>query len=158
MRKRGWIRLLENEGNCHIFFSTHCVTPGCYMPLPLCLALALYSSSPPFFFFSCPKAYYIFSCALSLSPLPFTPFSLTPLLCPPVFFSLRLKCMHYFQPWLCGVDRESRTMAAFESHDRALEGGGGLQVFFFLSTVNSNRLMQLAYYWHIPPQQWTETK
>lgn len=115
----------------------------------------------PFFFFSCPKAYYIFSCALSLSPLPFTPFSLTPLLCPPVFFSLRLKCMHYFQPWLCGVDRESRTMAAFESHDRALEGrGGGIgcKSFFFLSTVNSSRLMQLAYYWHIPPQQWTETK
>lgn len=131
MRKRGWIRLLENEGNCHIFFSTHCVTPGCYMPLPLCLALALYSSSPPFFFFSCPKAYYIFSCALSLSPLPFTPFSLTPLLCPPVFFSLRLKCMHYFQPWLCGVDRESRTMAAFESHDRALEGGALAASLFF---------------------------
>lgn len=83
--ERGWIRLVGNEGNCHLFFSTHCVTPGCYLPLPSCLALALYSSSPPFF---CPKAYYIFSCALSLSPSPFTPFSLTPLLCPPFFFSL----------------------------------------------------------------------
>ena len=63
--ERGWIRLVGNEGNCHLFFCTHCVTPDYYMPLPSCLALTLYSSSPPFF---CLKAYYNFSCALSLSP------------------------------------------------------------------------------------------
>lgn len=68
----------------------------------------------------------------------------------PFFLSLRLKRMHYFQPRLCGVDRESRTMAAFQSHDPAL-GGHWLLVFF--STVHSNRLMQLAYYWHVSPQR-----
>lgn len=137
MRKRGWIRLLENEGNCHIFFSTHCVTPGCYMPLPLCLALALYSSSPPFFFLS-KSILHLQLCTLHfpLAIHTILPHS-SPL--PSFFFSLRLKCMHYFQPWLCGVDRESRTMAAFESHDRALRGGGviGCKSFFFLLSIQT---------------------
>lgn len=48
-----------------------------------------------------------------------------------LFFPLRLKGMRYFQPWLCGVDRESRTMAAFQSSSAAL-GGGPLAASIFL--------------------------
>lgn len=88
-------------------------------------------------------------CALPF-PTPFTPSSPHSSPSPSLFFSLRLKRMHYFQPWLCRVDRESRTMAAFQPHGPAL-GGHWLLVFF--STVNSNRLMWLAYYWHVWPQR-----
>ena len=144
MRERGWIRLVGNEGSCHLFLSTHCVTPGCFMPShppPMSGARVLLLLSSLFFL------YYIFSCVLSLSPprhshhspllLSFAfPFFFPPL--PP------FKRMHYFQPRLCGVDRESRTMAAFQSHDPVLERGGGeggalAATIFFFSTVNSKQ-------------------
>lgn len=137
MRHRGWIRPVGNERNCHLFFSTHCVTPGCFMSLPSCLVLALYSPSPPFFLSE--SVLHLQLCTLPL-PSPFTPFSLTPLLCPPffLFFSLRLKRMHYFQPRLCGVDRESRTMAAFQSHDPALGGALAVSIFLYCQFKQAN--------------------
>ncbi len=148
MRARGWIRLVGNEGNCHLVFSTHCVTPGCSMSLPLCLAHTLYSSSPPFFLSESVLHLQLCTLPFSLAIHTILPHS-SPL--PSFFFPpSALKRMHYFQPWLCGVDRESRTMAAFQSHDPALRGHW-LLVFF--STVNSNGPMQLAYYWHPSPQR-----
>lgn len=121
----------------HLLFHALCHPRLLHAPPPPCLALTLYSSSPLIFFFSVQK--HTTSSAVR-SPFPFTPFSLTPLLCP-LFFSssLRLERRHYFQPWLCGVDRESRTMAAFEPHGRALARVGVLAASTsFFSTVNSN--------------------
>lgn len=130
---------------------------------PSCLALAFYSSSPPFFFFfSCPKGYYIFSCVLSLSPLAIhtilphsSPLpSLLFFFFPPPLLSLHLSACITFSPGYVEWT-ESRTMAAFQSHDPVLEVGGGghwLLVFFFSLLSIQNRLMQLAYYWHVSPQ------
>lgn len=144
--------------NATSLFHTHCVTPGHDMPLPSCLALAamlLFSSLSLF-----KSTLQLQLCTLPF-PFPFTPFSCTSLLCPFFFFSsVHSKRMHYFQPWLCGVDRESRTMASFQSHS---PGSGGVLAacIFFFSTVNSYRLMQQAYYWiclTITTDRWTKVK
>lgn len=97
---------------------------------PSCLALALYSSF-------CPRVYYIFSCALSRSPLAIhshhSP-SLLSFALPFSFFSLHLKRMHYFQPWLCGVDGERERAEqwppfSFTTQHWRWKGGGGGGVF-----------------------------
>lgn len=146
----GWLKMRETATSLF----PHTVSPLA----TTCLSPRVWRShyTPPLLPFSVQKRTTT-SAVHSPFPSPFTPFSLTPLLCPPFFFSLLLKHMHYFQPWLCRVDRETRTMAAFQSHGPAFWWGGGgpgghwLQVFF--STVNSNGLMQLAYYWHASPQR-----
>lgn len=163
-RERGWIRLVGNEGSCHLFLSTHCVTPGCYMPLSPPRVWRSRSTPPLllFFFFSCLKGYYIFSCVLSLSPLAIhtilphsSPLpSLLFFFFPPPLLSLHLSACITFSPGYVEWT-ESRTMAAFQSHDPVLEVGGGghwLLVFFFSLLSIQNRLMQLAYYWHVSPQ------
>ena len=125
--------------------SPHTVSPlaaSCPPTPPPCLALAFYSSSPPFFFCTTSSA----ACS------PFPPLAIHTILpysspLPSLFFFPPLppfKRMHYFQPRLCGVDRESRTMAAFQSHDPVLERGGGeggalAATIFFFSTVNSKQ-------------------
>lgn len=116
---------------------------------PSCLALAFYSSSPPFFFFFPVRKGTTSSAVCSpFPPSPFTPFSLTPLLCPPFFsfFSSSsplppFKRMHYFQPRLCGVDREQNNGRLSVSRPSIGSGGGrtlAASIFFF-STVNSKQ-------------------
>lgn len=116
---------------------------------PSCLALAFYSSSPPFFFFFPVRKGTTSSAVCSpFPPSPFTPFSLTPLLCPPFFsfFSSSsplppFKRMHYFQPRLCGVDREQNNGRLSVSRP-SIGGGGGRTLaasIFFFSTVNSKQ-------------------
>lgn len=129
---------------------------------PSCLALAFYSSSPPFFFFFLSERVL----HLQLCALPFPPrhshhspsllsFALPSFLFfPPPLLSLHLSACITFSPGYVEWT-ESRTMAAFQSHDPVLEVGGGghwLLVFFFSLLSIQNRLMQLAYYWHVSPQ------
>lgn len=150
-RERGWIRLVGNEGSCHLFLSTHCVTPGCYMPLSP-PRVWRWRSTPPlllfFFFFPVRKGTTSSAVCSPFPPSPFTPFSLTPLLCPPFFsfFSSSsplppFKRMHYFQPRLCGVDREQNNGRLSVSRPSIGSGGGrtlAASIFFF-STVNSKQ-------------------
>lgn len=124
----GYLEMSENA----TFSFPHTVTPVSYMPLPSCLPLGLYSPSPPFF---CPRAYYNFSCTLSPSPLPFTPFSLTPLLCPP-FFSLPQLKMHTLLSALAILSgQRGQNNGCLSVSQPGVKGWGGgywLLVFFFL--------------------------
>lgn len=163
-RERGWIRLVGNEGSCHLFLSTHCVTPGCYMPLSP-PRVWRWRSTPPlllfFFFFLSERVLHLQLCALPFPPRhshhspSLLSFALPSFLFfPPPLLSLHLSACITFSPGYVEWT-ESRTMAAFQSHDPVLEVGGGghwLLVFFFSLLSIQNRLMQLAYYWHVSPQ------
>lgn len=120
----------------------HCVSLLATTCLSSCV-WRLHYTSPLLTFFSLSlKAYYNFNCARSLSLSQFTPFSVTPLLCPHFFFfSLRLKHMQYFQPWLRGVDRQSRTMAAFYSHGPAFRGAASIFVYCQFKQANAASLL-----------------
>lgn len=139
-RERGWP--VDNEGNCHIFFSTPCVTPGCYMSLPLCQATY---TSP---LFLCENILHLQLCSLHF-PSPFTPSLLTG--CRPSFPpSVKSACTTFSPVYVEWTERAEQWLPL--SLTTKYWGGHWLQVCFF-STVNSNRITQLAYYWHILPQQ-----
>lgn len=150
-RERGWIRLVGNEGSCHLFLSTHCVTPGCYMPLSP-PRVWRWRSTPPlllfFFFFLSERVLHLQLCALPFPPRHshHSPSLLSFALPSFLFFSSSsplppFKRMHYFQPRLCGVDREQNNGRLSVSRPSIGSGGGrtlAASIFFF-STVNSKQ-------------------
>lgn len=130
----------------HLLLHTLCHPshpPGCCMPLPVCLPLALHSSSPLFFFFTL----HLQPCTLPIllhhshhSPS-FLSFALLRLL------SLSLKRIHYFQaPAVWSGQREQNNDCLWASRPSV---AGHFFFFLFFYPVNSKRQMQLAYYWHI---------
>lgn len=118
-----------------------------------CLSPRVWRShyTPPLLPFFCPKAYYIFSCALSLSPRHshHSPSLLSSAL--PFFFSLPPFKAHALLSALAMWSGQRERNNGGLSVSRPSVGGGGHWLLVFFSTVNSNRLMQLAYYWHISP-------
>lgn len=116
---------------------------------PSCLALAFYSSSPPFFFFFLSeRVLHLQLCALPFPPRHshHSPSLLSFALPSFLFFSSSsplppFKRMHYFQPRLCGVDREQNNGRLSVSRP-SIGGGGGRTLaasIFFFSTVNSKQ-------------------
>lgn len=129
--------------------------PGYYMPFLLCLALTFYYSSPPF---SSPEENYNLSCALSLRPPPPSPSAPS---FPHPFYSFFFSLLPTFKvyallPALAESGQREQNNGRLSVSQPSFEGWvggrrGGYWLLVFLSTVNSNGLMQRAYYRHVVP-------